>query len=486
MAMGVRLSVGGHGAAAAARRTALVSRAAAIAHGTRARRDDLRLPTALAAQIELSEGRALSLARAGGGCEDSRRGAALEFVASVVTTLSLERRAEPAGLHDLVAESAAALGMSEDAVSLAVYLRALASDEAAKLPPQLALDFVLGLLVELGVAEAVSLWTHPDPGRLECLASAGEASTSRRLRSAARSLLDPDAGARSRSPHVRAVTVSRWDRPFAALAARGGAETSARLTVYLTEAAAALSPLFERQMLFERNARRERELVSASERRLLRLGCDLHDGPLQELVALAEDLRHARNQVAALLDGTDKQRVGGRFDDLDARLASLDRGLREIAHSIRSSSAVERPLEHVLRKELEVFDHDGSIRAELAVDGDTASLSASQKIALFRVVQESLSNARKHSHAANVRVRLYMALGYVSVTVSDDGRGFDVAHARRKGRLGLSGVVERVRLLGGDVEIESAPGRGALVRATLPRWSPAESPSAPSIYAVTA
>jgi signal transduction histidine kinase len=488
MGLGVRSSLSGNGAAAV-RRTALVSRAAAIAHGTRRRREDLHLPSELCARIDLSEGRARSLVRAGGGCEDARRAAALEFVASVVTIFALERRGQRAWVREFVSESAAALGMTEDAVFTAAFLRALASDDAAKLPPQLALDFFLGLLVELSPAEAVSLWTAPAPGRLECLAGAGEAATSRRLRAAARSLLDPTPSSVRDAPsssRVRAVAVSRWDRPFAALVARGGAETSGKLSVYLTEAAAALSPLFERQMLFERNARRERELVSASERRLLRLGCDLHDGPLQEIVAFAEDLRHACVQVAGVIDGSDSERVRGRFDDLDARLASLDRSLRDIAHSVRSSSAVERPLEHALRKEVEAFDLAGPMRAELAVDGDTATLTASQKIALFRVVQESLANARKHSRATSVRVRLYAALGYVSVTISDDGRGFDVSHALRKGRLGLSGVVERVRLLGGDVDIESAPGRGAVVRATLPRWAPAEGPADPSIYAVTA
>src|SRR5262249_49691552 len=155
------------------------------------------------------------------------------------------------------------------------------------------------------------------------------------------------------SEHVHAVPVARWDRPFAALAARCAPHQSSRLKVWLREAAATLSPILERETLFERNAARERELVSAAERRMLRIGYALHDGPLQEIVGFAEELRLARGQIAAIVDEADAVRVGGRFDDLEARLAELDRGLRDLAHSARPTTAVERPLEQVLRSELE-------------------------------------------------------------------------------------------------------------------------------------
>src|SRR5437763_177170 len=271
----------------------------------------------------------------------------------------------------------------------------------------------------------------------------------------------------------RAVCVERWDKPFAALVARGRPETAARLAVYLRELASALTPLFERDMLFERHAARERSLVSGGERRLVRLGFDLHDGPLQELVALANDLRHARDQVASVLDDPHRSAVRGRFDDLEARLGSLDRGLRDIAHSVRATSAVEQPLEHALRNEADALERSSGIDVELAVDGDVASLTDSQKIALFRVVQESLCNIRKHSDATLASVRVRAMSGYVSLEVADNGCGFAMEGARAKGRLGLAGVVERIRMLGGDVEIESSPGDGARVRATVPRWRPA-------------
>jgi len=336
---------------------------------------------------------------------------------------------------------------------------------------------------------ASAAWSRvadPSPGRLACVAATGGAPGSRRLRTAARAAFN---GGAVESSHVRAVVIERWDKPFAALVARGRPETAPRLLVYLGELAAALTPLFERDMLFERHAARERSLVSGGERRLVRMGYDLHDGPLQELVALADDLRRARDQVASVLDDSQRVAVRGRFDDLEARLHSLDRGLRDIAHSVRATSAVEQPLEHALRQEVDALERTAEIKVELAVDGDVASLTDSQKIVLFRVVQEALCNIRKHSHATCASVRVRAVTGYVALEVSDNGCGFIVEGAKAKGRLGLAGIVERVRLLGGDVEIEGVPGQGTFVRATLPRWRPALQLAAPVLttaaYAVT-
>jgi signal transduction histidine kinase len=464
----------------------LLWRATAIALGSPSTKEPTCFAPELAQRLASSEARAATISAAAGGCEEARRTAALEFTADAVASLVLENALKPGEVRSVVANVGAVSGVSPGAASLAVFLRALAARDVAQLPPRLAMGFLLDLLLELGPAEAVSLWTAPLPGRLACVASAGDAPGSRRLRTAARAAFSGEA---VESSHVRAVVVERWDKPFAVLVARGRPETAPRLLVYLGELAAALTPLFERDMLFERHAARERSLVSGGERRLVRLGFDLHDGPLQELVALADDLRHARDQVASVLDDPQRAAVRGRFDDLEARLHSLDRGLRDIAHSVRATSAVEQPLEHALRQEVDALERTAEITVELAVDGDVASLTDSQKIVLFRVVQEALCNIRKHSDATCASVRVRAVTGYVSLEVSDNGCGFAMEGAKAKRRLGLAGIAERVRLLGGDVEIESTLGQGALVRATLPRWRPAVQLATPvlktSVYAVT-
>jgi signal transduction histidine kinase len=453
----------------------IASRAAAIADGGCTQKGCSALPTDLAGRIAAAEERARMFAEAGDSREESHRAAALDFVAAAATTLTQERCLAPGEAEQLVTSSAAAIGVSAGAARFAVFRRALGATELAQLPPQIAIDFVLDLIVELGSAAAVSLWTCPVPGRVDYVASAGVSADSRRMRIAARAVLTDHAGlVVGPASHIRAAVVYRWDRPYAALVARGRSDIGVRLAAYLQEGSSALSPLFERMMLFDRNAARERTLVSACERRLARIGCDLHDGPLQDIVALADDLRLLRRQVEAVgHDGT-AVHLNGRFDDLEARLEALDQHLRDISYSVRTTAAVEQPLEHVLRRELDAFERATTTRAELAISGDLSGLTASQRIAVLRVTQEALSNVRKHSYANRVDVHVRSMPRYISVSITDDGCGFDVTQAEQTDRLGLRGMLERIRLLGGDIEIHGGAGRGAQVVATVPRWSPAD------------
>jgi signal transduction histidine kinase len=281
--------------------------------------------------------------------------------------------------------------------------------------------------------------------------------------------------------HVRVV--ERWDRPYAALVVRGRIAESEHLKEYLEEAATVLAPLLERASLFDRRVQREHDLVAAAERRLLRLGFDLHDGPLQEIVALADELRAASTQISAVAPDDFKQRVRGRFNDVHARLGALDESLRQVAHSIRSTTVVTRPVADALEGELMALETATGIESELQVDGALSGLSDSQKIVLFRVAQEALSNVRKHSEATSVSVVVRSRRTFVELTVIDDGRGFDPRRLDTD-RLGLAGISERVRLLGGAVDIKTNPGSGTSVRATLPQWKPSV-PAAASIYAAT-
>jgi signal transduction histidine kinase len=395
--------------------------------------------------------------------------AVLDFLADCAIALVQDEAIRPDDVRGAVDAAAAAAGISTEAARLGVFVRALGCTDAAALPPQAAMTLFLELIVELGPATAVSLWSANDSGRGQrCLAAAGDSPTSRRLRGAARNALT-DGIVTTR--HVCAVAVERWDHPFAGLAACGRADESETLAVFISELAAALSPILEREMLFDQTEARERVLVAGVERRLLRLSLDVHDGPLQDIVLLAEDIRLARDQVASLIDDTMRRLVRGRFDDLDSRLSALDQSLRAIVRSARSTSVLEQPLESVLRNEVDALTRAYAIETAFSVDGDISDLTASQKIALFRVVQESLSNVRKHSGATKAQVRLRSAPRFVTLVITDNGHGFE-GGTMRTDRLGLVGVAERVRLLGGDVEIDGRPGAGARVRATLPRWLP--------------
>jgi signal transduction histidine kinase len=452
----------------------LIARAAAIGAGQPPSASASLLPRDLRRALVNCEIRARRLAEGWG------QGAALDFLGDAVVAIAVEHRFEPGEARAAVMAASDELGVPPEAAAFAVFRRALASKDFAQLPPAVAAELALTLLVELAPAAAASLWILDAPGTTTCLVSHGRAPRSRRLREVARAALD---GVIAGSAQVHVRVVERWDRPHAALVARARGAESEHLDDYLEEAANALAPLLERASLFDRRVQREHDLVAAGERRLLRLGFDLHDGPLQELVALAEELRTASSQISEVVPDDFRQRVRGRFNDVHARLGALDDSLRQIAHSIRSTTAVARPVGDAVESELRALENATGIEGRLKVEGDLSDLSDSQKIVLFRVVQEALSNVRKHSGAAKVSVVLRSRRTFVDVNVTDNGCGFDPRELDTN-RLGLAGISERVRLLGGAVELETTLGVGTTVRATLPQWRPS-TPAAATIYAAT-
>jgi signal transduction histidine kinase len=154
----------------------------------------------------------------------------------------------------------------------------------------------------------------------------------------------------------------------------------------------------------------------------------------------------------------------------------VDKELRELARSLQSPAGLRIPVEEAIKHEVDSLRNRSGIVAELSIQGNFDGLTASQKITLMRIVQEALSNVRDHSEAETVKVRLTATRSRLGLEVVDDGRGFDVEErllqAARAGRLGLVGMGERIRLLGGRFELESTPGGPTRVRASIPRWRP--------------
>ena len=102
------------------------------------------------------------------------------------------------------------------------------------------------------------------------------------------------------------------------------------------------------------------------------------------------------------------------------------------------------------------------------------SLTDSQQIALLSLIREALANVRRHSGADTVQITISVDDEAITAEVRDDGRGFapevDGPRAAEAGRLGLVGMQERMRMLGGETRISSAPGGPTVVAASLPRW----------------
>jgi signal transduction histidine kinase len=262
-----------------------------------------------------------------------------------------------------------------------------------------------------------------------------------------------------------------------ALVARPTTGTGARLLPFIREAARALRHVLERIIRLERQMSSAEVAAAASERRLARIGFDLHDGPVQILAALLADARLLSVQVGdELADEPHRDLVLGRLDDLKAMMVVLEFEMRTLCQSLESPTVLRRPFERVVEQECVSFERATGVRPTVWLGGRFDELTPSQRIALLRVVQEALRNVREHSKAARVSIRIRTGPEGTDAVVCDDGAGFDVeealARAVRNGRMGLIGMMERLRMLGGTCEVSSKRGGPTTVRAMLPRWRP--------------
>ena len=162
---------------------------------------------------------------------------------------------------------------------------------------------------------------------------------------------------------MRAIPVRRFGEPVGAIVVRVFGDPRRDISAYLDEAASALSPVLERELLLERNTARESALVASGEKRLLRLGFDLHDGPIQDVLALKAETQHLRDQLYPFILESHRELVYGRFEDMVARLTDLDRALRGLAHSLETKSIVSRPLSEIIHREVDEFAERTGIEA---------------------------------------------------------------------------------------------------------------------------
>lgn len=412
--------------------------------------------------VEAARERALKLGEASGRLTEPTL---YTFTADLFVSLAVERPWRARDGEQLLRALAPLFERASEEVGIQLLTTALRAPQLLELPPTVALDVQLSILLALSAAAEASVWVRAEDGRAECLLTAGETAMTRRFRAIAQRTLDGRDEESDRGL-ILGVPVRRWQAPWGALVVRMRNRDAA--AAVLAEAAAAMSPIVERDFLLQRGAEREQTLVKASERRLARLGFDLHDGALQHIAALGADLRRLRPQLGAA--------IAAELDGIEGRLGELDRVLRELAHSLEPASLLRRPLERVIDAEADALTERTGIEVRARVTGDFGAMTQSQKIALIRVVQEAFTNIREHSNATCVELVLTASRSCVELQVVDDGDGFEVTRtlqsAAQRGRLGLVGSSERVRLLGGTFDIRSKPGGPTTVAVTLPRWQP--------------
>ena len=200
-------------------------------------------------------------------------------------------------------------------------------------------------------------------------------------------------------------------------------------------------------------------LITAHEDERRRLARELHDDLTQRLARLAIDA--GRMESAA--DAPDGVRA------LREDLVRLSEDVHALSYRLHPSVLDDLGLVEALKAECDRVARRGDLRVEIEAGGVPAALPAEASLCLFRVAQEALSNTMRHAGASAVTVLLSSrSTGGLQIAVSDNGSGFDLERPRDRASLGLASMRERVRLLQGELDIESTPGRGTTVVAWVP------------------
>jgi PAS domain S-box-containing protein len=203
--------------------------------------------------------------------------------------------------------------------------------------------------------------------------------------------------------------------------------------------------------------------LTAREQEKSRFARELHDELAQALSALKMDVTWIREQVPAG-DGP----MSKKLSDIESLLDGTVAATRRISADLRPLMLDDLGLVPAVEWLAQKFTERNRIPCDLAIGTPDLELEDPHASAVFRILQESLTNAARHAQASRVGVSIDVSGGAVVLRVRDDGRGFSPEAPRKPGSFGLLGLRERAHLLGGEVNILSEPGRGTTVEVRIP------------------
>jgi len=198
--------------------------------------------------------------------------------------------------------------------------------------------------------------------------------------------------------------------------------------------------------------------LRAQEEERARVARDLHDEVNQSLTGLLLRLEALREAAPPALEP--------ELADTKALANQAMRELLSLARQLRPTALDDLGLAAAIAGQVDRI-RDSGVEAELSEEGDLSDLDGDVQLVVYRVAQEALSNAVRHSGAGRIAVALRREDGGAELEVADDGRGFAFEESERG--LGIAGMRERALLIGAELTIESRPGQGTTVRLLVPR-----------------
>jgi signal transduction histidine kinase len=209
-------------------------------------------------------------------------------------------------------------------------------------------------------------------------------------------------------------------------------------------------------------------ITHSQEEERKRIARDLHDDTVQSLIAIGQRIELARETVAEDPQGTIEQ-----LRDLRKMITCTIQSVRQFSRDLRPTALEDLGLVAALQYLVNELAQQDTLQVSLEVEGTADNLPAEMEVTIYRIVQEALTNVRKHAQASHAQVQAHFLSRQVVITVQDDGVGFTVPEETSDlvevGNFGLMGLKERAQLFGGQMIIASQPGQGTSVKVVLPR-----------------
>jgi signal transduction histidine kinase len=227
---------------------------------------------------------------------------------------------------------------------------------------------------------------------------------------------------------------------------------------------------------YERIRHLAHQLITSEDAVRADIARDLHDDVCQGLASVSIAVATLK-QAPGIIQNAQTQRSLSKIQD--ATTTTLE-GLRRLSHELHPATLSMMGLAAALRSHCVEVEKRNGLTVEFSAKGDFSDLQRDVAVSFFRIAQESLRNAIEHGAARRIAVSLVRAGEQVELTVTDDGRGFDLETVRRKGNgLGLVSIEERAFGVGGDVQILTAVDKGTTIRVRGPAHTGASVPYAP-------
>jgi two-component system, NarL family, sensor histidine kinase DegS len=206
-------------------------------------------------------------------------------------------------------------------------------------------------------------------------------------------------------------------------------------------------------------------VIEAQEDERLRVSRQIHDGPAQTMTNLV-----LRAEICERLLDMDPMRAKTELSGLKSAVNNTLQETRRFIFDLRPMILDDLGLEPTLRRYMQQFVEKYKIEGGVTVNGVNGRLPLSLEVGIFRIVQEALANVSQHAHANHVQASIDADGDILTVTVEDDGAGFNVDESKLTAskKTGLPGIRQRAEMFGGRLSVESAPGRGTRIVTTLP------------------